>query len=453
MKQVLIIDESPLFKQYFRHILEEKGIKTIFVNNSREGMAKMKSTVPDLIILDIDTDRRGFMELLKNKKKDIHTEHTPVILLAQRIEQDMLNELVPYNIKKIFTKPIQINALVGAFSDVLGTRFNIDNSPSSIEAHVNENIVFIEVAKGLNRDKLELLRFKIKELMSIYLIRVPKVIIIFKDIKLESADTEKLSVLFSNILQSSNTKPENIKVLANDDFVREFINGKKEYQAIEVFTNLQFAMDSLQLWTGKNSEFAKNKAEISIDKMIDAEMKKAKEEMSLVFEDEVKSPEHRPAAAGKEHRPAAQAAAQAAAPVPDMKDNFQYEQAMSFVHNFQIAVVDDDFVIQGLIKTIFEKAGAIVTTFSDGSDFLLSIDTWDFDLIFLDINMPKVNGFEVLKAMQKRDIHYPVIVLSAVSQQETIVKAMQMGIKSYLVKPIKPEDIFKKTIGFLKTNF
>jgi DNA-binding response OmpR family regulator len=59
----------------------------------------------------------------------------------------------------------------------------------------------------------------------------------------------------------------------------------------------------------------------------------------------------------------------------------------------------------------------------------------------------------VLKVLQSRDIRYPVIVLSAVTQRETVIKAYQMGIKSYLVKPLKPEDIFKKSMEILKANF
>jgi DNA-binding response OmpR family regulator len=123
------------------------------------------------------------------------------------------------------------------------------------------------------------------------------------------------------------------------------------------------------------------------------------------------------------------------------------------VRDMRIAVIDDDFVIQELIKTTFQKNGATVTAFSGGREFLAVVDTEDFDLAFLDINMPDIDGFGVLRALQTRNIQYPVIALSAVVQRDTMIKAFQMGIKSYLVKPLKPDDIFKKSIEILKANF
>jgi DNA-binding response OmpR family regulator len=67
--------------------------------------------------------------------------------------------------------------------------------------------------------------------------------------------------------------------------------------------------------------------------------------------------------------------------------------------------------------------------------------------------MPKVDGFTVLKELRSRDIVQPVIVLSAVTQRDTVVKAFQSGIKSYLVKPLKPADILKKALEILRPNF
>jgi DNA-binding response OmpR family regulator len=115
--------------------------------------------------------------------------------------------------------------------------------------------------------------------------------------------------------------------------------------------------------------------------------------------------------------------------------------------------VDDDFIIQELIKNTFQKTGAQVRTFSDGGEYLDVVDTDNFDLVFLDLMMPKVDGFAVLNTLRTKDIRPPVIVLSAVTQRDTVIKAFQMGIKSYLTKPMKPDDIFKKAMEILKPNF
>jgi DNA-binding response OmpR family regulator len=420
MKQILIIDESALFREYLKLKLADNGIEVSTGINAMDGIAKMRNVSPDLIIIDYQMNRQDFMEVLKQKKLNPNTANIPVIILAQRIDQKRLIELVPYNVKKIFTKPVKIDALFATLSELLGMPFNIDESPCIIEAHVNDDIIFIEIAQGLNRDKLDLLRFKIIELMGLYEIRVPKVIIMLSDIKLSFADAPNMQKLLDTVLQASRAKPRSVRVLTKDDFVRQFIGGRKEYSNIEVVTNLQYAMDGLLAEIEPGVEYAERKAEIIGEKLLSAGTSEGA--MALRFHAE----------AGK---------------------GLTMEEIKESMQNLRIAAIDDDFVILELIKNIFQKTGAVVKTYPDGGEFIAVVDSEEFDLAFLDLMMPKADGFEVLKALQTRDIRYPIIVLSAVTQRETVIKAFQMGIKSYLVKPLKPEDIFKKSMEILKANF
>jgi DNA-binding NtrC family response regulator len=121
----------------------------------------------------------------------------------------------------------------------------------------------------------------------------------------------------------------------------------------------------------------------------------------------------------------------------------------------RIAAVDDDFVILELLKATFSSIGAEVTPFDDGETFLAAADAENngFDLVFLDLLMPKMDGFNVLEEMRGRRIDLPVIVLSAVTSRDAIVKTFQAGVKSYLVKPLKPETILKKAVEILKPTF
>jgi DNA-binding response OmpR family regulator len=420
MKQILIIDESALFREYLKLKLVDNGIEVSAGINAMDGISKMRNVSPDLIILDHQLNRQDFMEVLKQKKLNPNTTNIPVIILAQRIDQRRLIELVPYNVKKVFTKPVKIDALFATLSELLGIPFNIDESPCIVEAHVNDDIIFIEIAQGLNRDKLDLLRFKIIELMGLYEIRAPKVIIMLSDIKLSFADAPNMQKLLETVLQASRAKPRSIRVLTRDDFVRQFIGGQKEYSNIEVVTNLQYAMDGLLAEIEPGVEYAERKAEIIGEKLLSAGT--AEGAMALKFHAET----------GK---------------------GITMEEIKESMQNLRIAAIDDDFVTLELIKNIFRKTGAIVKTYSDGGEFIAVVDSEEFDLAFLDLMMPKVDGFEVLKTLQTRDIRYPIIVLSAVTQRETVIKAFQMGIKSYLVKPLKPEDIFKKSMEILKANF
>jgi DNA-binding response OmpR family regulator/ribosomal protein S8 len=358
------------------------------------------------------------MELLRKKKDDPNTINTPVIIMAQKIEQKQLLELVPYNVKKVFSKPIKIDALYASLSDLLGVPFSIDDTPGIVEVHVNDSIIFIEIAQGLNQDKIDLLRFKIAELIELYEIRVPKVIIMLSDIKLNFADAPKIQSLFQTVIQSSKAKQRFIRVLTKDNFVRQFVNGQKDYSEIAVVTNLRYAMDDLLANIGRE-EHEEKKAELISDRVLRAKTREGEEAMALKFDAETK--------------------------------NISLELMKDSVKNIKIAVVDDDIATQELIKNTFKSAS--VSVFPGGKEFIACLDTMDFNLAFLDLKIPGADGFEVLKVMQTRDIRYPVIVLSSIAQRETMIRAIQMGVKSYLIKPLKPDDIYRKSMEILKANF
>jgi CheY-like chemotaxis protein len=129
------------------------------------------------------------------------------------------------------------------------------------------------------------------------------------------------------------------------------------------------------------------------------------------------------------------------------------ENMKELLQNMRIGAVDDDFIIQELIRNAFGKTGASVKTYSDGSEFLADPESKYLDLVFLDLLMPNINGFEVLQRLQTWTERPAVIILSAMSKRDAVIQAFQMGVKSYLVKPLKPEDIFKKSLEVLKMDF
>lgn len=418
MKQVLVILESPLFREYIRLKLTENGIEAVVANSPYDGISKMRSTNPNLIIVDYFEDRRAFHEFLRHKKLISNTTDTPLVIFAQEIEQSQLLELVPYKVKKVFHKPIKIDVLFSVFSEIMGVPFTLDDSPGIVEVHVNESIIFIEIAQGLNRDKLDILFYKISELVNLYRIRVPKVIIMLSDIKLSLDDSSNMKKLMNSVLEAAKAKPANVRVLTNDDFVRQYIHEQEAYSEIIVSSNLDDAIDGLLTEKGKDGE---ERAELIENMILKAKTGEDEEDMVFKFEAEARR-----------------------AVLENIKESLQ---------SLRIAVIDDDYVIQEMIKNTFRETRASVFTFSDGREFLDVVDKQEFDLAFLDINMPHVDGFGVLNALRTKDVHYPIIVLSVVHQREAMMRAIKMGIKSYLVKPLKPDDVFMKSIEILKANF
>jgi two-component system alkaline phosphatase synthesis response regulator PhoP len=108
-----------------------------------------------------------------------------------------------------------------------------------------------------------------------------------------------------------------------------------------------------------------------------------------------------------------------------------------------ILAVDDERHIVRLIQVNLERAGYQVTTAFDGPDALQKVEADKPDLIVLDVMMPKMDGFEVLKRLQAnpetRSI--PVIMLTAKAQDTDVFRGWSSGVSAYLTKPFNPLEL------------
>lgn len=114
---------------------------------------------------------------------------------------------------------------------------------------------------------------------------------------------------------------------------------------------------------------------------------------------------------------------------------------------FNVLIVDDDEDDQYLIKAAFEKdSNRYSLQFaSDGTDVLENIESPRFlpDLILLDLNMPIINGFEVLKHLKDSALyrHVPVVILTTSENQDDINRAYELGANTYITKPIDQQAL------------
>ena len=88
-----------------------------------------------------------------------------------------------------------------------------------------------------------------------------------------------------------------------------------------------------------------------------------------------------------------------------------------------------------------------------GKKFVDALPGIEYDLVFLDVMMPELDGFGVLEYMNREKINTPVIILSALSRKETVLKAVKYGVRSYMSKPLKPDAIKRKTAEILNPGF
>ncbi|MBX9647122.1 MAG: response regulator [Xanthobacteraceae bacterium] len=114
----------------------------------------------------------------------------------------------------------------------------------------------------------------------------------------------------------------------------------------------------------------------------------------------------------------------------------------------RILIVDDDAAVQTTIRLLLERAGHDVVSASDGRKGLLSLEAGQFDLLFLDLFMPGMDGFETMRMVRQQHPRIPIIVISGQSlpsESESIpdflAMATKLGAVTSLQKPFKPPDL------------
>ena len=101
---------------------------------------------------------------------------------------------------------------------------------------------------------------------------------------------------------------------------------------------------------------------------------------------------------------------------------------------YKILVVEDEKPMAHAIELKMSNSGFSVSVAFDGAEALSFLEKNDFDVILLDLVMPKVDGFTVLAQLKEKNIKTPVIVMTNLSQQSDVDKAKELGAVDYLVK-------------------
>ena len=117
----------------------------------------------------------------------------------------------------------------------------------------------------------------------------------------------------------------------------------------------------------------------------------------------------------------------------------------------KILIMEDEKILQDLLKKKLEKEGHDVLAVDDGEEGLKVIGDYMPDLLLLDIMMPKVDGFEVLEKIKKDEIlsSIPVIIISNSGQPVEIKRAISLGIADYIVKvDFDPDEVIGKVKKF-----
>ena len=107
----------------------------------------------------------------------------------------------------------------------------------------------------------------------------------------------------------------------------------------------------------------------------------------------------------------------------------------------RILVVDDEVAIRDLIKEVLQLAGFEVSTCEDGLTALNLIRREKFDLIILDVNLPKLDGFALLQKVRESAPAQPIILISARTDKEDVTHGLRLGADDYIRKPFGIEEL------------
>ncbi|MEL7401670.1 MAG: response regulator, partial [Pseudomonadota bacterium] len=110
---------------------------------------------------------------------------------------------------------------------------------------------------------------------------------------------------------------------------------------------------------------------------------------------------------------------------------------------YQILLIDDDFELGELLQEYLGMEGFELSTRQDGEAGLNAALSGDYDLVLLDVMLPKMNGFEVLKALREKS-SIPVIMLTARGESVDRVLGLEHGADDYIAKPYHHHELLAR---------
>src|SRR5262247_3050783 len=119
-------------------------------------------------------------------------------------------------------------------------------------------------------------------------------------------------------------------------------------------------------------------------------------------------------------------------------------------HTMRVLVVEDEPGIAQFIRQGLSEAGYAVDVAHDGQEGLDYACVAEYDVLVLDILLPKLDGLHVLRVLRDRGIKSPVLLLTAKDTVEDRVRGLDVGADDYLVKPFTFPELFARTRALLR---
>jgi two-component system OmpR family response regulator len=118
----------------------------------------------------------------------------------------------------------------------------------------------------------------------------------------------------------------------------------------------------------------------------------------------------------------------------------------------KILIVDDEAGVRDLLKDALKLAGFATEVASDGMSALTVLRTYSPDIMIIDINMPLMDGFELVERLRKNGNEVPVLMLSARADRVDVTRGLTLGADDYVVKPFGLEELVLRLKAILRRS-
>lgn len=109
---------------------------------------------------------------------------------------------------------------------------------------------------------------------------------------------------------------------------------------------------------------------------------------------------------------------------------------MSSLNNLTLLYIEDDNELREQFVRILSTKFKKIYEATNGVEALKKYEEYSPDMMLVDINIPKINGLDVIEEVRKSDKNTPIVILSAYSDQEILLRAVKLGLSEYLIKPV-----------------
>lgn len=397
MKNVLVIDAPDAFFNFLKAKFATEDVTVTDADCNRDAFMKMMSVLPDLVILDMQRGFEDILSLLRQKRSNPNTARMPVIAIGPTVDKTQTAMFAQFGVIKYFTRPMEADVFFGAAAQAMNTDVSIDPTPCRVDARRTSGVIFIDIAGGLNRDKVSVLNMDIVDLSRG--MDAPKVVCVMTNLHPTFIDAVNLEYLFDGILAYPKVVSRNVKIIVNDPFILDLLKGHKRYSNIESAADISLVLNSL------------------VDSSSSADPKDAITQKMLAVDPN--------------------------SPVLTMSTSFGMDNKGKSVDDgsvMRVAILDATISAK-VVANEFRKAGATCDEFTSGAVAVRAAANTHYDIAIVDLMLPDGSAMGTIKSLTQSAEPVPVIVHSIPRSKEEVRQVLSLGVKRYFAKTQSPDTV------------